>query len=73
MQSVRLGSDMYQFKVIGLTQSGFKHTDCGLEPAIFVFSDSPERKTNLRFWEVAESDLLIRTPQLVSGQFKPMS
>ena len=44
------------FKVIGLTQQGFKPAGSTLEPAIFGFADLPEREAGT---------LLIQPPQFI--------
>ena len=49
------------FKVIDLTQSGFKATGSGLEPAVFGFPDQPE-------WEAGA--LLNRSRLIVEFLYK---
>ena len=46
MLSARLGSDIINLKIIGLTQPGLENTRCRFEPATFRFPDRPEREAD---------------------------
>ena len=51
MPSTGLGSDKYQFKVIGLTQPGFEPAGSRFEPTGFGISDLPAQETDaLQIW-----------------------